>query len=368
VARRRGQRSPGRETPAALRAPVGKPVVQGAPDFTVWFVKKSNQGVYEFGVEAVGMRDPLVFVPAMARAVAHAWLVEHGVKVPDTVPAQRMVDVATIYLGFGILTADAALRHGAKSAGGFRSTRTTNRLGLVSPRAMAFALGVQCAARDLGRRDVKAIAAQMQPNPGAFVRHAYGWAAGNVDFGPRLALPDPDTWPPPPDVDALVGPLDDPDAHAEEERLDVDKGMRDVNVGLPVFRVERSMAGRLSKAAFMAIVFGGGMATRSNMGIDLQMAHVMIAAAIVAPSAYVIGRFFDDVRCSDPKCGVPLKPEMTHCPLCGGTIMGVIHHPKERLAAEEALAEREKVSVAAPPPEATDATRKSAPESGPSGS
>jgi predicted amidophosphoribosyltransferase len=65
---------------------------------------------------------------------------------------------------------------------------------------------------------------------------------------------------------------------------------------------------------------------------------VGLTAAVLGILGLGVGRLLPDARCSEPKCGQPLAKDATVCPRCGGTVSGVIHHPRERLAAEEALA------------------------------
>jgi hypothetical protein len=252
------------------------------------------------------------------------------------------VDVTTVYLGFGLLTTDAAVRHGAERAGGFRLTRTKSQLGVLGPQAMAFVLGVQAVARGLDRSGRRRIAKPLQPNQAGFFRAALALLdARTPSVAHALALPPPAQWPDPPDLESLTAPLPDDEGDAPEQaqeiRRDHDKGVSGMNAGRPVFRVERTKALRLAKMLGLPAVLLGILVNRMNMGIDVPMWQVGAVAAGLALLGLVIGRFLEDVRCSEPKCGEPLTRELEVCPRCGGTVRGVIHHPKERLAAEDAL-------------------------------
>lgn len=329
------------ETPGRRSSPVGKPVIPGTSELQVWFVREA-EGAYHFGVESVALRDPYLFVASMARAVAVAWMRHKGHHVDEKPETQRRVDVATQYLGFGVLTTDAALRHGAKSTGGFSAQRTRTQLGLLSPRAMGFLLGAQAVARRLDRRARKSVERCLQPNQVAFFKAACAHLETHPELLQPLELPPFETWPPPPALDYFVGPLDvggpetvdDSEAESEEERLDVDRGVSGVNEGKIVFRVERNMTARFVKAS-MLLVSLGAVSSRMNTGFSIEMPHVLMTAAGLMAASLIFGRFFRESRCSEPKCATALEPEATHCPLCKGQIVGVIDHPKKRLDAED---------------------------------
>jgi len=72
-------------------------------------------------------------------------------------------------------------------------------------------------------------------------------------------------------------------------------------------------------------------------GVEVDMGMIALAAAGLGLLGLVVGRFMPDTRCSEPKCGTVFSDDDTVCPKCCGTILGEIGHPKERLAAEEAL-------------------------------
>lgn len=285
------------------------------------------------------LRDPTNGVAATARAAAHAFRDFHRLPAKDPQEAERLVDVTGVYLGFGLLTTEASLRFFSTSAGGFRSNRSKFQLGVLGPQAMAYLLGIQAVARGMDRAQRKRLTAHLQPNQAGFFRAAV------EDLEPRrewllerLGIPPRESWPPPPDLDELTAPLEDElDDAVPEERKDEDRGIVGLNAGKPVFRVERSMAGRLGKVIIMGTLMGGGLIARSIKGIEISMPKMILGGLVLAAIGMAIGRLFEDVRCSEPKCGAPLRRDMTVCPRCGGDIVGAIKNPKERLAAEEAL-------------------------------
>lgn len=332
--------------PATGNAQVGAPSPR---DGGVWFEPGQR---LRFHAEGSVMREPLQVVPAAARAVAHAWLDHHGLTRKDDEGGQRLIDVATVYLGFGVLTTAAAHLHIARSAGGFRADRKQLRLGVLGPRNMAFLLAVYALARGLGSRGQKQVARRLAPNPAAFFKTATAWLEDQRPTIPeRFGVPERDEWPPLRDLDVLTDPLEGDDPHAPEDAPEAaaaeeaeakaheDRGVKDMNLGKPVFRVEARWGAKLGRFLAMGVFIGGGFVVRSMPGSGVSMTHLGIAAVSLGLLGYLVGLLFRDVRCSEPKCGAPLRPEMDVCPRCGGTIRGTIKNPKERLAAEEALGE-----------------------------
>ncbi|EDM76756.1 hypothetical protein PPSIR1_18682 [Plesiocystis pacifica SIR-1] len=379
----------------------GKPPVMRGSDPTAWFVGRDQtrvaatgkqpereSGTLRFSVEEHALREPENLVPALARAVAQAHRALAGLATPEGMAGERLVDLTTFMLGFGLLTTDASQRFYAKSDGGFRTSRAQFRLGALSVQDMSFLLALQAVARGLdgrGRRSRKErrhILRHLQPNQAGFFREAETWL---VSLKPparaRLGIPAAEQWPAAFDLDALTGPLgrpgarperiggpelsgvygeegeeededeyegededDEGDEDEEEERRDLDRGIRDANRGKVVFRVERSGALRMAKILGFPVLMLGGLFSRGNMGIEVPMEIVAPTAACLAVAGLAIGALFTDRRCSEPKCGNKLKVEDEVCPLCGGVVMGVIHGPKERLGAEEELVRKGKIS------------------------
>ncbi len=253
------------------------------------------------------------------------------------------------------LTANAALRHGGSGGGwGRKSSRTRTRLGILDPQSVGFLFAAQLETRGTTGRARRTILRQLSANPAGFVRAAVPVLARlEPPMAEQLDLPPPAHWPPPPDLERLTAPIaDEVDDHDEpEERKDEDRGVSGMNEGKAVFRVERSKALRLAKMLALPVVMLGMLAGRMEIGIEIPMWQAGAAAALLGALGLGVGRLLPDRRCSEPKCGTTLDPQMETCPRCGGTVMGVIGHPKERLAAEEALARPRRVD-----PEESSAT------------
>lgn len=354
------------EDPARRGTVQNKPAPMRNRDPVAWFVRRDGTRLH-FACEEAILREPENLVPALARAVAHAHRVLAGLGNPDN---QRLIDLTGVALGFGLLTTDASQRFYAKSAGGFRSTRAEFRLGALSVQDMSFLLALQLAARGTDKRTVRKLLGGLQANQAAFVRESLAWLSSvEPSVRERLKLPAPEAWPPAWDIDALTGPLDEQlssgreEPHAagsgvfdsdgeedadeqepDEPRRDVDRGIRMANRGKPVFRIERSGAWRMAKLLGLPVVLMGFLFSRGEFGFELPMEIVMPVAAVLAVVGLGVGSLFTDRRCSEPKCGSKLGVDETTCPLCGGVVMGVLTHPKQRLGAAEDLVRAGKVT------------------------
>lgn len=325
----------------SLRGEVlGKPITpRGAQELVVWLASYKGQGPtgeLEVGVEASAMADPVSLVAACARVVAHVHRLAHNLPVSDAYDPR--IDVGAVYLGFGLLTADAALRFTTRTTtGAVQNRRVPLRLGSLPPQAVCFLLAVQVHVRGEGRAERQRLARALQANQAAFFRHSFA-AIERMDppIGTQLGVASKDHWPAPPSLAALTAPLPS-EAEAEPEtRRDEDRGVAGMNLGKPVFLVDRSMAPRLGRVLFMGALMLGGVLSRMSPDQGVGMSNIAVIAAGLGLAGLGLGRLFRDRRCSEPKCGGPLTLTSKVCPRCGGDVVGTIAKPGERLAAEEA--------------------------------
>jgi hypothetical protein len=324
------------------RAREGQPVAgRGGSLCDLWLVSLGG-GAARFGAEGSVLADPAAAAAAAARATAQAFRAFHRLYDANGGREQRLVDLTAVFLGFGLLTADASLRYVSR---GGRASQT--RQGSLSPQAVCFAVATRLATVEQpDTKGLKRLLGGLQANQGAFVRRSLAAiSARETPVATTLGLPPREAWPARRSLAALAGPLvaEEEDAEAVEEAVE-DRGVAGKNAGKPVFRVERRSGGRFARLAVMATMILGGMATRPQMGELLAMSDVMAAGLGLGLVAFLVGSLVRERRCSEPKCGASLRPEMTICPRCGGSVMGVIKHPRERLAAEEALRGQEGAS------------------------
>lgn len=345
--------------PARRGEVLGKPMARGGQELQVWLAGLVG-GELRVGVEATAMMDPVTLVASAARVVSHAYRVVHGLMPAGGDAYDPKIDLTTVYLGFGLLSADAALRFTTRnSAGAVQSRRTPLRLGTLPPQALCYLLAMQVHVRGEGRAERQRIARGLQTNQAAFFRHAYA-AIERMDppIAAQLGVPAREQWPTPPALAALTAPFPVEDDEAEPEtRRDEDRGVVGMNVGKPVFIVDRSMAPRLGRVLFMGCLMLGGVASRMSQGGGVGMSSIAVIAVGLGLGGLGVGRLFRDRRCSEPKCGAPLRPDDRTCPRCQGAVVGTIKHPRERLAAEEAYLRTAALpSTAAPPTVASQAT------------
>lgn len=331
--------------PARRGEVLGKPATpRGAQELVVWVASyhagKTGMGFageLEVGVEASAMADPTSLVAACGRVVAHAHRLVHNLQVSDAYDPR--IDVGAVYLGFGLLTADAALRFTSRtSAGAVQNRRVPLRLGSLPPQAVCFLLAVQVHVRGEGRAERQRLARALQANQAAFFRHSFA-AIERMDppIGVQLGVPARDHWPAPPSLAALTAPIAVEVEAEPEARRDEERGVAGMNAGKPVFMVDRSMAPRLGRVLFMGALMLGGVLSRMSPDQGVGMSNIAVIAAGLGLAGLGLGRLFRERRCSEPKCGGPLRPGDKLCARCGGDVVGTIGNAKERLAAEEAF-------------------------------
>lgn len=315
---------------------LGKPGGPRAQDLVVWLAAL-DRGVVKLGAEASAMIDPHAIVAATARVVAHAFRRHHNLPTNDAFDPR--IDVTGVYLGFGVLTADAALRYTARTAQGTLQTRRTpSRLGALSPQSMCYLLAAALHARGAPRADRQRLGKLLQANQAAFLRHGYA-AVERLEppLDHQLHLPAREQWPAPAPLEQFTAPFtDEPEDDGGEVRRDEDPGIVGINAGKPVFRVQRSMAARLGRTLGMGALMLGGVLGGMKTGLDIGPGVVPLIALGLGVTGLVLGRFLRESRCSEPRCGAPLAEDAKTCARCGGTVAGTIGHPRERLAAEEA--------------------------------
>jgi hypothetical protein len=306
-----------------------------------WFAGITDD-VCSFGAEVGQLDDPLGVTAAMAHEVAHVFRRVHGVEVEDRDVEERLTDLTTVLLGFGVLTTNASSRH--RSAGGGIGVYSWSHraLGYLPPQAMSFLLAVQAVARGLDGDARRHLAKLLEANQRGFFEHAIKHLEReHSDLAARLGLSARATWPDGPDLRHLRAPLDDDADDDDDEVAEAPAPEpRGVNSGRPVFRIERTRKWRYAGLAALA-----GMASLPVIGLVVPSTALAFAVVIAgALAGAVAGRRVRADHCADPDCKALLAPGLTRCPGCDGTIAGTIAHPDQRLEAAEAYARRKLLS------------------------
>ncbi len=327
-----------------------------------------EDGVCLYGVDEAQLADPIAVTAALAHEACHAFRArfELAIRDPEQVQEEEcLTDLTTVYLGAGVLTANATeqFASGAMAGGVFEGHQwSVRRLGYLSPESMCFALAVVVALRELDRGERRAIAAALHPNHAKRFRKSLAWIEKEVaDLRGRLGVPaSRDLWPEPFDLDELTGPLDGEDALAEherevraehaEQREELARARVRTNEGHPVFRVRAGY----DRAGLLMLIMGSMLIGMGGMVVGLLIsptyAFPIGIGAGVATFYGVRGavRWLAMPSCSNPECMVRLRPGVETCPACGGVIRGTINGPDQRLAAEEAWHEKQALRAGDP--------------------
>lgn len=174
--------------------PAGKVGEDGHPGghegAAAWFAG-IHDDVCSFGVDVGQLGDPAGLVGVLAHEVGHAYRHVHDLRDPDRDLEERLTDLTTVYLGFGILTANASQRFRSGISGAGRSFYSRAQSGYLSPQAMCFLLATSVTARGESPR---AIARHLSPNQKACFQAACAALGPRDALQARLGLPCASPW------------------------------------------------------------------------------------------------------------------------------------------------------------------------------
>ena len=220
--------------------------------------------------------------------------------------------IATVYLGLGVLAANAAYqqysRNGRFNGGYVPLEYDVLRAGAVPMSALAYLLAVQAVVRGC-EAPPKGLLPPQRDEVAGWVKVL---ASRRAELCERLG----------------VRPADVTDARPHAIAFE-DRPLEDEPAAKPV--------------AFRWITNRGGVGlfagTMLGMGIAFVLSRGLMPITMVggATAGHVIGRRVRAPRCS--ACATVLRDEATTCPSCGAVMRGDIAHLGERLEAEERLEE-----------------------------
>lgn len=283
-----------------------------------------------FGANVSLLDDPGGVTAALAHETAHAFRHVQELVVDDRDLEECLTDLSTVYLGMGILTANASLRHrswavttNGASLGGHAWSRS--QLGYLSPQALCFALAVFERVRDRGATERRAIVDALATNQAGFFKAARRWLErefpGVAALRERLGLPVPSEWPPPRRLeDLLAAPLDEDD---EDGPPPLPSGTGGWNAGGTVWRVPYPPQ-MLGFVVVMVAVVG------SIPLFDAE--HELFALAMIAGGVGVarwLPRRWPRYECSS--CNGLVRRHELRCATCGGTVAGTLLRAEDRL-------------------------------------
>lgn len=272
---------------------------QGA---AAWFSGANASGAYLFGVEEAGLREPETLVGVLAHEVAHAWRFRNDVVVSDDATEERLTDLTTVFLGFGVLTTNNTLRVRGEVGGSSRS-----RYGYLSPAELGFALAVQLALRDDAAERAMVLGA-LEQDQRIIVKEALDVLVHDPGgLLVRLGLPEREAWPrrAAPRVPAPVK------LHAPPG------GAREI-----VFRVRT-----VPVIAFTI----AGVVIGASASIAALTPWLLLVPIACAALSLLVRRDL----CSGPDCGKAIPAAAVRCPTCGGQVAGRIRRRRDHLKAEQ---------------------------------
>ena len=237
-----------------------------------------------------------------------------------------------MYLGFGVISTNAALRHRSSGVGGslFAHQWSRNQLGYLPAAAMSFALAMWWLVRGADPASTKQIQRALEANQGAWFRESLGWLRkGSGELVDTLGLPPKERWPAPLEPGAIaVRALPEHDSEEDEKAEDSEPELEE---GV-VFRLLKRRPWEQT----------AGMLVRIGVGISRWFTGTPalgVASTVGALAWLFWGATWTD-RCSDPTCDHDLADSNSVCSGCHRPIAGTIKHRNERLAAEERLVAR----------------------------
>jgi hypothetical protein len=144
----------------------GRPAAWSHAGAAAWFAGIRN-GRCLFGAERDKLDDPLGLVGAMAHEIGHAFRRAHRLERDDHALEEKLTDVTTIYLGFGVLTTASAARFITKHHDNLGSSYAHKQQGYLAASEMAFMLGSQLSVRGYDKSAARVIRKHVGANQAA---------------------------------------------------------------------------------------------------------------------------------------------------------------------------------------------------------
>ncbi len=268
-----------------------------------------------FGVDLTQLEQPESLAGTLAHEVSHAYRASLGVVDEDRDREERLTDLTTIYLGFGLLTANAALRFRSGKAEGLVTYWSTQQAGYLAPQSLCYLLAAQVVARGWDSAACKRLARRLELNQAACFRAACD-SLERATLLERLGLPEPSAHPAERGLPAVE--FDEPTLRelAVSELRDEQPGFR---IAQRAITGPALVAGTIAAGGAAAAAMLHGFGEVTSMGIALAPLALLL---LFGPR-----RHFD--ACADPRCRVKLPPGVEVCHGCRRMIVGRLRRPRE---------------------------------------
>jgi hypothetical protein len=312
-----------------------------------------EDGVALFGVDVAQLSDVDSLVGTMAHEVSHAFRAHHQLVRSDPDIEEHLTDLTTVYLGFGVLTTNAAYLARSSSLGVLRGHQwSVQRAGYLGPGALAALLATQSLARADSASTVRQLAAALEANQrDAFERSRVALAKLGIHARLGLAGVAPPEWPL--DYEPLPGDADDDfgvirttDGERALSHSEAVSRVRGQNVGEIVFRValDRRAPHFRVAAVLIFLAFPAASLIADPQHLDFAtVAAFALVAGLAVRIAWRRGVRATIGRCS--ACDAWLRPDKRICAGCGGAVGGTIRDYGLRLDALDALPRRERAGL-----------------------
>lgn len=295
-----------------------------------WFMGIAD-GVYRFGVRETELRDEKALIGTLGHEVAHAFRTHHQLVVRDRETEEKLTDLTTIYLGFGVFTLESSFQFktGHYSSTGQQLLYERQTRGYLLPGQLAFLLAAQLSARSCGKATVAKVLSALSANHAQAVRSAYEqFSRDPLPLTAALGLPPREQWPLPEDIAESAVPLAPTEVHVHDA---------------PNARKAQSQSERIAfrVAGNRSLVgLGLGLATGFSAGVYFELVTAFwpltLGAGVVA---WVVGKRIPAPTCS--ACSRSVASRAATC-ACKARLVGDIKKPEERFSAEEDYIEHER--------------------------
>lgn len=295
-----------------------------------WFAG-IEEGCCQFGIDINQLTQPEALIGTLCHEVAHAFRAHRHLGHAAYATEERLTDITTTFLGFGLLTANSSYLHRSEGRhGGNYATYgvTKSWSGYLQTSAMCFLLAVQAVVRRLSRAEVRKLTSQLETTQRSCFEASYELLAdGPRWLSERLGVPEPAEWPAAPKLAELTQPLSE---EGQPAPISIELPEKKINEGLPVFRV-RDRKPDFTLMVLLVVVSITALLAGGNLGLGMATMVALLGGG------HFVTLWRRRWECSEPGCEAFIPEGTKVCPGCGGDISGDLRDARDRLAAREAL-------------------------------
>lgn len=294
-----------------------------------WFIDIA-EGVYRFGIRESELRDERALIGILGHEVAHAYRSHHRLVVRDRETEEKLTDLTTVFLGFGVFTLETSFtfRSGHYGASGQRLLYERNMRGYLLPGQLAFLLAAQLASRNARKNELKSTVSALSPNQADAVQRAFLLFQEEPDaLGHSLRLPPLAEWPAPITLEDSLRELSSAKVRVHDARSEGKSARKERKIA---FRVDGNRRIPVASAGFLL-----GALSTLELGPSSWFWPASLGLAFLGSA---IGKALDAPSCSS--CNRAIRRADDVCRSCNAELVGDIEHNNDRLDAEERYFEK----------------------------